>query len=66
MFMILIITVCIFAGTWIKFGRNLARVQKSLIEETDNVHGDSNTKHPEHDQRNLTEGIDDVQRILTK
>ena len=59
MFMILIIIVCIFAGMWIRFGRNLAHVQKSIIEEK----GD---KHPEHDQGNLTEWVDYVQRTLTK
>ena len=31
MFMILIITICIFAGIWIRFGRNLAHVQKSTL-----------------------------------
>ena len=68
MFMILIIIVCIFAGIWIKFGRNLAHVQKSLIEEMDNnvMHGDSNTKQLEHDQGNLTERIDHVQTMLTE
>ena len=31
MFMILIITICIFAGMWIRFGRNLTHVQKSTL-----------------------------------
>ena len=64
MFVLLIIVVCIFTATWIRFSRNLAHVQKSLIEEVDNVQGDSNTKHTEHDQRNLTEQINHVQRTL--
>ena len=59
MFMILIIIVCIFAGMWIRFGRNFAQVQKSIIKEK----GD---KHPEHDQGNLTEWVDYLQRTLTK
>ena len=63
MFMILIITICIFAGMWIRFGRNLAHMQ---IKEMDNnvMHGNSNTKHPENDQGNLTEQINHVQRTL--
>ena len=65
-FVVLIIVMCIFTVTWIRFGRNLAHVQKSLIEEVDNVQEASNTKHTEHDQRNLTEKIDDVQTTLTE
>ena len=66
MFMILIITVCVFAGMWIRFGRNLAHVQNSLVKEMDNnvMHGNSNTKYPENDQGNLTEQINHVQRTL--
>ena len=45
MFMILIIIVCVFAGMWIRFGRNLAHVQKSY-EQIDYV------------QRTLTKQID--------
>jgi hypothetical protein len=66
MFMILIITVCIFGTTWVGFRRNLAHVQKSLNEEMDNTQGDLNTENTEHDQRNLTEWIDHVQSTLTK
>ena len=64
-FMILMITVCIFAGIWIRFGRNLAHVQKSLIKEMDNVnmHGDL---YPKNDQGNLSERINHVQRTLTE
>ena len=60
---ILMIIVCMFAGMWIRFGRNLAHVQNSLIKEMDNniMHGNSNTKHPENDQGNLTEQINHVQ-----
>ena len=58
MFVVLIIVTCIFTATWIRFGRNLAHVQKSLIEEVD--------EHTEHDQTNLTEQIDRVQRTLTE
>ena len=63
MLMILIVIVCVFAGMWIRFGRNLAHVQKGLIKEMDN-NVNSNTKHPEYDQGNLTERIDHVQRTL--
>ena len=59
MLMILMIIVCIFAGMWIRFGRNLAHVQNSLIKEMDNIvmHGDSNIKHL---KRNQTEQINHV------
>jgi hypothetical protein len=67
-FTTLIITLCIFGTMWVRFGRNLAYVQKSLVEEMENniMQGDSNTENTEHDQRNLIEWIDHVQSTLTK
>lgn len=49
MFILVIIIVCISAVMWIRFGKNLVNVQKSLIEDVNNVQEHSNAKQPEHD-----------------
>ena len=52
-FVLLILVVCTFTATWMRFGRNLAQVQKKLHEQLHNEQKGSTTEHTDHDQRML-------------
>ena len=53
MFVLLILVVCTFTALWMRFGRNLAQVQKSLYEQLHNEQEGSTTEHTDYDQRIL-------------